>query len=120
MLPAWRLSGLVRDHLERTGEPFFAADVVILSPEEGVVVAVHHAGLIVVARGRPSPRQPAWPVAHRTDSSVFADWDPAPEWVHLYGEMYPDAAVPLPSGRLVNVRWFETDPRGQATTGRCR
>jgi len=109
VLPAWRLSGLVRDHAERAGEPFFSSDVVILSPDGGVVVAVHRAGLIAVAHGTPASRPPVWPLAHLTESSVFARWDPPLEWVHLYGEMYPDTAVTLPSGRVVNVRWFETD-----------
>lgn len=111
VLPAWRLSGLVRDHLDRAGEPFFASDVVILSPDGGVVVAVHRAGLVAVAHGVPSPREPVWPLVHLTDSAVFAHWDPPLEWVHPYGEMYPDTAVGLPSGRVVDVRWFETDPQ---------
>jgi hypothetical protein len=109
VLPTWRLSGLVRDHAERAGEPFFSSDVVILSPDEGLVVAVHRAGLIAVAHGTPAPRQPVWPLAHLSESSVFAHWDPPLEWVHAYGELYPDTAVSLPSGRVVNVRWFETD-----------
>jgi hypothetical protein len=111
VLPAWHLSGLVREHAELAGEPFFAADVVILSPDEGVVVALHQAGLMAVAHGVRSPRPPVWPVAHLTESSVFAEWDPPLEWLHQYGEIYPDTAVTLPSGRVVNVRWFESDAR---------
>lgn len=111
VLPAWHLSGLFRDHLARTGEPFFAADVVILSPDEGVVVALHRAGMMAVAHGRPSPRAPVWAVAHLTDSTVIAHREPPLEWIHLYGEIYPDAALTLPSGRVLIVRWFEADPQ---------
>lgn len=111
MLPAWHLSGLFRDHLERTGEPFFAGDVVILSPDEGTVVAIHPAGLMATAYGVPSPRPRVWPLAHLTDCTVFADWHPPLEWLHLFGEIYPDSAVTLPSGRVVLIRWFEADAR---------
>jgi hypothetical protein len=107
--PSWHLSGLIRDHQERTGEPFFNGDLVILSPDDGALVALHRAGLMAVVHGRPSPRAPLWPLVHLTDSSVFAEWDPPLEWCHLIGEIYPDTAVMLPSGRVVNVRWFEAD-----------
>jgi hypothetical protein len=109
VLPAWHLSGLLRDHLKLTGEPFFASDVVILSPDEGIVVALHRAGLLAVARGVPTPRLPLRPLAHLTDSTVFVRWDPPLEWLHLFGEIYPDTAVTLPSGRVIVVRWFEAD-----------
>ena len=108
-IPSWHLSGLIREHAARTGEPFFNGDVVILSPDDGALVALHRAGLMAVAHGVPSPRPPLWPLAHLVDTAVFADWDPALEWTHLYGELYPDTAVALPSGRLLGVRWFETD-----------
>jgi hypothetical protein len=110
-LPTWHLNGLIREHAELAGESFFASDVVLLSPDEGVLAAVHRAGLIAVVRGVPSPRETIWPLAHLTDSTVFADWKAPLEWAHLFGEIYPDAAVTLPSGRTVTVRWFETDPQ---------
>jgi hypothetical protein len=109
--PSWHLAALIRDHLERTGEPFFNGDVVILSPEEGSVIALHRAGLMAVVHGQSSPRPPMWPVAHLVGSSVFADWDPPLEWGHQIGELYPDTVVALPSGRVLSVRWFETDPQ---------
>lgn len=109
VLQAWRLSGLVREHLDLTGESFFHNDVVILSPDGGAVVAIHHAGMLAVARGEPFPLAPLWPLAHLTDSTVFAAWDPPLEWRHLFGEIYPDAAVTLPSGRVLMVRWYEAD-----------
>ena len=111
VLPSWHLSGLIRDHVQLTGEPFFNGDLVILSPDDGGLVALHRAGLMAVARGVPSPRPPVWPLAHLTDSDVFVRWPVALEWRHLYGEMYPETAVTLPSGRSVGVRWFEADSR---------
>jgi len=109
VLPAWHLAALIRDHQSLVGEPFFNGDLVVLSPDEGTVVALHHAGLMASAHGQPSPRPPSWPVAHLTDSSVFVGWRPALEWRHQYGEMYPDTAITLPSGRMLGVRWFEAD-----------
>jgi hypothetical protein len=109
VLPSWHLSGLIRDHAALTGEPFFNGDLVILSPDDGAVVALHRAGLMAVAHGTASPRPPQWPLAHLTGSSVFADWPEELEWRHLFGEIYPETAVTLPSGRSVGVRWFETD-----------
>jgi hypothetical protein len=106
---SWRLATLIREHASRTGEPFFTADVVILSPADGALVAVHRAGLIAVAHGVPYPRPRSWPLAHLTDTGVLADRDPPLEWTHPVGELYPESAVTLPSGRVVNVRWFETD-----------
>ena len=111
VLPAWHLTGLIREHVEQTGEPFFNGDLVILSPEEGSLVALHRAGLMAVARGTPAPRPPLCPLAHLTNSTVFATWPAELEWRHLYGEMYPETAVTLPSGRSVAVRWFESDSR---------
>ena len=111
VLSSWHLTGLVREHQDLAGEPFFNGDVVILCPDDGVLVAVHNAGLMAVARGRPSPRQPVWPLAHLTDSAVFATWPAELEWRHLYGEIYPETVVTLPSGRTVGVRWFESDAR---------
>jgi len=111
VLPSWHLSGLIRDHVGLTGEPFFNGDLVILSPDDGGLVALHRAGLMAVAQGRGSPRPPIWPLAHLTDSTVFARWSSELEWRHLYGEMYPETAVTLPSGRSVGVRWFEADAR---------
>jgi hypothetical protein len=108
-LPAWHLTGLMRQHVQLTGEPFFSADVVILSPNDGVLVALHRVGLMALAHGVPSPRPPRWPLAHLTDSSVFARWDPPLEWLRLFGEIYPDTEVTLPSGRVLSVRWFEAD-----------
>jgi hypothetical protein len=107
--PSWHLAGLIRDHQERTGEPFFNGDLVILSPDDGALVALHRAGLMAVTHGRPSPRPPLWPLVHLVETSVFADWEPPLEWCHLIGEIYPDTAITLPSGRLVNVRWFQAD-----------
>jgi len=111
VLPSWHLSGLIRDHERLTGEPFFNGDLVILSPDDGALVALHRAGLMAVAHGTASPRPSLWPVAHLTESGVFAAWPDALEWRHLYGEIYPETAVVLPSGRTVGVRWFETDSR---------
>jgi hypothetical protein len=111
VLQAWRLSALVREHGELVGEPFFNNDVVILSPDGGAVIAIHHAGMLAVARGEPSPLPPILPVMHLTDSTVFASWDPPLEWSYLFGEIYPDTEVGLPSGRVLSVRWFETDPQ---------
>jgi hypothetical protein len=111
VLPSWHLSGLIREHVAITGEPFFNGDLVILSPDDGALVALHRAGLMAVAHGTPSPRPPVWPLAHLTDSTVFAEWPVELEWRHLYGEMYPETAVSLPSGRSVGVRWFEADSR---------
>jgi hypothetical protein len=111
VLPSWHLSGLIRDHVELTGEPFFNGDLVILSPDDGSVVALHRAGLMAMAQGNPAPRPPVWPLAHLVESSAFADWPAALEWRHQYGEIYPDTAVTLPSGRVVGVRWFEADAR---------
>jgi hypothetical protein len=111
VLPSWHLSGLIRDHQSLTGEPFFNGDLVILSPDDGGLVALHRAGLMAVVQGAPSPRPPTWPLAHLTDSTVFARWPADLEWRHLYGEIYPETAVTLPSGRTVAVRWFEPDSR---------
>lgn len=111
VLPSWHLSGLVRDHLAITGEPFFGGDLVILSPDEGTLVALLRAGLMAVAQGTPSPRPELRPLAHLTDCAVFAAWPAELEWRHLYGELYPETAVTLPSGRTIRVRWFETDTR---------
>lgn len=110
-LPSWHLAGLVRDHQGLTGEPFFTGDLVILSPDDGALVALHRAGLMAVAGGVPSPRPPVWPLAHLTGSDVFARWPAELEWRHLYGEIYPETAVTLPSGRAVGVRWLECDAR---------
>jgi hypothetical protein len=111
VLPSWHLSGLIRDHTKLTGESFFNGDLVILSPDDGALVALHRAGLMAVAHGTASPRPALWPLAHLTDSAVFAAWPAELEWRHLFGEIYPETAVTLPSGRVVGVRWFEADSR---------
>ncbi|MDQ1287643.1 MAG: hypothetical protein QG622_1208 [Actinomycetota bacterium] len=111
VLQAWHLSALVREHPQRAGESFFNNDVVILSPDGGLVAAIHHAGMLAVAHGEPSPLDPVWPLAHLIDSEVFATWESPLEWSHLFGEIYPDTAVTLPSGKVLSVRWFETDPQ---------
>ena len=111
VLPSWHLAGLIRDHLAITGEPFFTGDVVILSPDGGSLVALHRAGLMAVTHGTPAPRPGARPLAHLTDSAVFARWPAELEWRHLYGEIYPETAATLPSGRTILVRWVETDTR---------
>jgi hypothetical protein len=111
VLPSWHLKGLVRDHVARTGESFFNGDLVILSPDDGALVALHHAGLMALTHGTPSPRPPVWPIAHLTDSTVFTHWPEELEWRHLFGEIYPETVVTLPSGRAVRVRWFESDVR---------
>jgi hypothetical protein len=111
VLPSWHLSGLIREHATLTGEPFFNGDLVILSPDDGALVALHRAGLMAVAHGTAAPRPPQWPLAHLTDSDAFRDWPEELEWRHLFGEIYPETAITLPSGRAVGVRWFETDAR---------
>jgi hypothetical protein len=109
VLSSWRLTGLIREHAELTGESFFHGDVVILSPDDGALVALHGAGLVALAHGTPAPRPPEWALAHLTDSKVFSSWPTELEWRHQFGEMYPETAVTLPSGRTVGIRWFETD-----------
>jgi len=50
-IKACELTTLKAEHAERVAEPFFAGDVIIMSPAKGTVAVVHHDGLIALLRG---------------------------------------------------------------------
>jgi hypothetical protein len=50
------LPTLIMGHADRYQEPFFAGDVIIISPDNGEVVVVHHSGLMTAIHGAPARR----------------------------------------------------------------
>jgi hypothetical protein len=49
---AEHLLSVIEGHVDRFGEAFFGGDVVIVSSDTGIVLVVHHNGLIQAVRGR--------------------------------------------------------------------
>jgi hypothetical protein len=55
---ASQLIDFIRGHADRSGEAFFAGDVVIVSWKTGVVIVVHHNGLVQAVHGQPATEPP--------------------------------------------------------------